>query len=214
MAEINVRNILVGYGDLFVAENPTGDAETQPTHENNLPDFDVFNSLNDAFTDAADWDYLGATQEGVELAYEPEYGEVEVDQFGDAAVMFFERASVSLNTQLAEATLENLIVAWGFEDSFLESAQDTDTFSLGIQDGSPVERSVAVTGKGAAADDGSRRERLYLGRRVLSVEGSSLALRRSENTAYPVTFRLLGHPEFAGAEYGQIIDRLPGEEVT
>jgi hypothetical protein len=216
MAEVNVRNILVGHGELFYAENydyeadaPVSPAPTSPAAVSGLTFTD---GLVAAFDGAADWRYVGATQEGVELAYSPEYGEVEVDQLGDAAVMFFERSSVTLNTQLAEATLENLLLAWGFEDEFLDQTTDRDTFSLGVKGADPVERSIAVVGKGAATDAGGRRERLYLGRRVVSIEGSSLALRRGENTAYPVSLRLLADPEYAAdkSEYGQIIDVVRG----
>lgn len=204
MAEVQIRDILVGFGNLYYADYGT-----------ELPDMSVgeVDKLEEHFDTAPDWNYLGATQEGVELSYAPEYGEVEVDQLGDAAVMFFERANVMMNTQLAEATLENLLVAWGFEDSFLEQDVDNSvsTFSIGVPGQDPVERTVAVLGKGAAADAGERRDRVYHGRRVLSVEGSSLALRRSENTAYDVSFRLLADPTSAGSEYGVIIDRIPGQ---
>lgn len=206
MAEVQIRNILVGYGDLYFADYENFEPIA-------LPDF-TGGSFRDAFDGDEGWSYAGATQEGVELAWEPEYGEVEVDQLGDAAVMFFERASVTVSTQLAEATLENLLVAWGFEDSFLESDTTTSTFSIGVPGQDPVERSVAIVGKGAAADDGTPRERLYHGRRVLSIEGSSLAMRRGENTAYPVSLRLLADPSEVGAEYGQIIDRIPEEPAT
>lgn len=222
-AQIDVKNILVGHGNLYYAENYVDGApvDPKPTATSEIDALfaasDGDPSFNDTLGESGDWKYLGATQEGVEIAYAPEYGEIEVDQLGDAAVMFFERSTVTMNTQLAEATLENLLVAWGFADDFLQQAQDSEQFSIGVQASEPVERSVAVVGKGAAttgegaAPAGSRRERVYFGRRVLSIEGSSLALRRAENTAYPVSFRLLADPNFENSEYGIIIDRIPGD---
>jgi hypothetical protein len=204
MSQVQVRNILVGYGDLYHGLYGTP-----------LPTWSTGNvRLQEDFDADDSWTYAGATQEGVELAYAPEYGEVEVDQLGDAAVMFFENASVTLNTTLAEATLENLLIAWGMEDDYLQQVGDVDHFSIGIASQDPLERSIAVVGKGGAAPGGERRDRVYLGRRVLAVEGSSLAMRRSENTAYPLSFRLLADPEYVNSEYGVIIDRIPGDDAA
>jgi len=211
MAEVQIRDILVGYGDLYFADYADVGGSRDAT--SGELDWELGGAASDdlrTILDAdADWDYAGATQEGVEIAYAPEYGEVQVDQLGDAAIMFFDTASVTLNTQLAEATLENLIFAWGYQDEFLVTGEES-TFSIGIPDQTPTERSVAVVGKGASSPDGNPRERLYVGWRALSVEGSSLAMRRNENTSYQVSIRLLADPAHVGEEYGLIIDRVVG----
>jgi hypothetical protein len=129
---------------------------------------------------------------------------------------------VSLNTTLAEATLENLLLAWGLADEFLQQVDGkVDSFSVGNAPVDPVERSIAFVGKGAPTTytDGEEtitaaRDRVYLGRRVLSVEGATLNLSRTENTAYPVTFRLLPDPAFRDSEYGVILDRIPGDNTA
>lgn len=214
MSQVNVRNILVGFGDMYYADQGT-----------ELPDFassanDV--RLQDSLDADANWKYVGATQEGIELAYEPDYGEVEVDQLRDAAILFNQMTMVSLNTTLAEATLENLLLAWGLADEFLQQVDGkVDSFSVGNAPVDPVERSIAFVGKGAPTTytDGEEtitaaRDRVYLGRRVLSVEGATLNLSRTENTAYPVTFRLLPDPAFRDSEYGVILDRIPGDNTA
>lgn len=204
MAEVKVREILVGYGDMY-----------HGLYNTPLPTWSATaTKLQDDFDDDADWTYAGATQEGVELGYAPEYGEVEVDQLGDAAVMFFQNSTVTLNTTLAEATLANLIIAWGLEDDFLTTETDVTSFSIGVKGQDPVERAVAVVGKGSTSpsDETVNRDRVYLGRRVLAIEGSSLSMMRSENTAYPVSFRLLADPSHPNAEYGVILDRVPGDD--
>ena len=215
MSQVNVRNILVGFGDMYYSAQGT-----------ELPDFSASPtdiSLRDSFDGSVDWKYVGATQEGIELAYEPDYGEIEVDQLRDAAIMFNQMTSVSLNTTLAEATLENLLLAWGLADEFLQQSENgkVASFSVGNAPVDPVERSVAFVGKGAPTtySDGEEtvtvaRDRVYLGRRVLSVEGATLNLSRTENTAYPVTFRLLPDPAFRDSEYGVIIDRIPGDSTA
>lgn len=219
MGQVNVKNILVGFGDLYWADYGTA-----------LPDLtDNANAikLQEYFDADPSWKYLGATQEGVELAYEPDYGEVEIDQLRDAAILFNQMVTVNMNTTLAEATLENLLIAWGVADEYLQQAGDgkVTSFSIGVPGEEPVERAVAVIGKGGVATyevsngEGSetvtsKRDRLYHGRRVLSVEGSTLSLSRTENTAFPVTFRLLPDPSFPDSEYGVIIDRIPGDSTA
>lgn len=231
---VNAQNVLVGPGELFWA--PTGTA---------LPDFTApsvtINStsraavkLEDFFWDessgggAESWNYLGATQEGVELNYTPDYGEVEVDQVKDAIILFNQTINATLSTNLAEATLENLLFAWGVADEYLKQtlSGDVKSFSIGVPGSDPIERSLVVISKAdpyilTASDvsstgdyvgegeigDALYRQRLYHARRMVSFEGSSLALRRTENTAFPVQFRLLPDPSFRDAEYGVIVDR-------
>lgn len=218
MGQVNVKNILVGFGDLFWADYGT-----------ELPDLTSDPNaikLQNYFTADPNWNYLGATQDGVEIAYEPDYGEVEVDQLRDAAILFNQMVMVNMNTTLAEATLENLLIAWGVADEYLQQVDGkVSSFSIGVPSEEPVERAVAVIGKGGVATyevqngEGTetvtaKRDRLYHGRRVLSVEGSTLALSRTENTAFPVTFRLLPDPGFPDSEYGVILDRIPGDATA
>ena len=64
---------------------------------------------------------VGYTSEGVEINYQPEYGEVEVDQILDSAKIFKQSMSVNVSTTLAEATLENLLVAWDADPKYVNS---------------------------------------------------------------------------------------------
>lgn len=192
---VTKRNVLVGAGNLFIAATD-GATPALPT-----PGAGV--SMVTALEADVNWRSVGATQEGVEVAFEPDYGEVEVDQMKDAIIMFNQGVTVSMSTNLAEATLQNLLVAWGFPSTNLT----TDTFKLSVPGDDPVERSAVVVGRAPATAGGLKRERYYHARRVISVEGSNHSLRRTEATVFPVNFRLLPDPAFAGAEYGVIVDR-------
>ena len=57
---------------------------------------------------------VGATQEGVNIGWEPDMVDIEVDQFGDAARVVQSMTKVTVTTTLAEATLVNLAHAWGY----------------------------------------------------------------------------------------------------
>lgn len=200
---VTVRNIIVGPADLWVA--PTGTA---------APAFVASDGYRAAFDGDGNWDALGATMEGVEVSYQPDYGEIIVDQLKDAARLFNQGLTVQVNTQLAEATLENLLVAWGVDDNALISGT---TFEIAVPDSDPVERALAFVGEAPDDSDGKEVERLYHCFRCISIEGSTVALRRTEATVFPVTFRLLADPnqtttnQIGGenrAKYADVIDSV------
>lgn len=193
---VTVRNIIVGAGNLYIS---SADNAKTP-----LPTFTTGQSANVAFDSSSAWRHVGGTQEGVEIAYTPDYGEVEIDQLKDAAIMFNQGITISMNTNLAEASLTNLLVAWGLPSAALATA---DQINLAIPGDTPVERTAAVVGNAPATTGLLRRERIYLARRVISVEASSHSLRRTEATVFPVSFRLLPDPTYVGSEYGTVIDR-------
>jgi hypothetical protein len=152
----------------------------------------------------SDWTHAGWTQEGVEVAYEADYGEVEVDQLKSPVRYFNQGLTVTLNTNLAEATLQNLALAWGAPNV------TGDTFNIADPSDSPVERRLLVVGPaprktGAQVDEA--RQRIYTAWKCISMEGSTHALRRTEATVFPVSFRLMPDASKAGNEYGTIVDR-------
>lgn len=204
----STQNIIVGAAAVFISVKDSTDAAWAGGP--GLPTFTTtaFAALN---ADTTNWRHQGFTSEGIEVSYEPDYGEVEVDQLLDAAKLFKQSMTVTVNTTLVEATLENLLVAWGQQASTLEDT-DPDEPELGISSGElgdePVERALAFVGPAPRAAGGEKRERVYHVRRALSVESTSHALRRNEATVFPVAFRLLPDPSFTGAQYGVIRDRV------
>lgn len=54
---------------------------------------------------------IGYTNNGVELTFNPTFGDVTVDQLLDVAKLYKSGMTVTLKTTLAEATLENLLIA-------------------------------------------------------------------------------------------------------
>lgn len=157
---------------------------------------------------AANWRDVGYTQDGLEVSTDPSWGEVEVDQLLDSAKIFKDGMSLSISTTFAEATLQNLLVAWGQADSFVTST--ANELEIEIDGGSlgqaPVERGLVAIGN-APEKSGSNAygERTYFAYRVLSVEGTSTALSRADASTIPVTFRAL--PADNG-KYGSVRDRF------
>lgn len=206
-----VRNIIIGAAALYISVKDS----TDPTWAGG-PALPASPAPGSSFTTALDaspdFRHTGFTTEGLEVSYEPDYGDVEVDQLLDSAKLFKQSMRVMVNTTLAEAALENLLVAWGQQTSTLTSGVSDTT--LGIAAGAlgdePVERALVAVGPGPKTVSGEKRERIYHGRRVLSVESSAHSVRRNEATVFPVSFRLLPDPNFAGQEYGIIRDRTIG----
>lgn len=221
----SVSNIIVGAAKVYISVKDSTQSGGQPQ---NMPSFGTTGSAT-TYLDGqtANWRDVGYTSEGFEISYEPQYGEVEVDQLLDSARIFKTQLRVMLRTSMNEGTLENVRVAFGqgnatqlnsvysssstYANASAYGASATGNNALGLAAGAlgerPVERSLLAVGP-APAVSGSNTERVYLARRVLSMETVSHALRRNESTVYPVTFRCLPADGYTNAEYGEILDRI------
>lgn len=155
----------------------------------------------------ADEDYtnVGYTSNGLELAFQPDFGEVAVDQLLDVARLFKQGMTVNLNTSFAEATLENLLVAIAADDTDLVSGSGLSTLKMSAGDigDVPLERGLVAVGpgSGSAADP---KERIYVAYRALSIENVTVSAKRDEASMFEVSFRLLPNDD---ASYGKIVDR-------
>lgn len=205
-----VKNIIIGAAALFVSVKDSTDPAFFPSGQKvgvALPSLTGAGSAAGKIeADAANWRSAGYTTDGIEVSYEPDFGEVQVDQLLDAAKLFKQGMRVSVNTTLVEASLENLLVAWGQQNSTLDS--DELTISAGALGDEPVERSLAFVGPSPRGTAGEKRERVYHVRRALQVETSAHSLARSDATVFPVSFRLLPEATASGSDYGTISERV------
>jgi hypothetical protein len=149
---------------------------------------------------------IGYTSNGLELAFEPDFGEVAVDQLLDVARLFKQGMTVNLNTSFAEATLENLLVA------IAGDADDLDDSTAGLLDMKmsagdigdvPLERGLVAVGPGSGSSLDPK-ERIYVAYRALSIESVTVSAKRDEASMFEVSFRLLPNDD---ASYGKIVDR-------
>lgn len=203
---VNTRNIVVGAANIYISTNESygpGTAATPPAYP--APGT-TYNSVLNA--NPAGWRHVGATTSGVTVTYTPTYGEVDVDQLKDAAIMFNQGVVITAATSLAEVTLANLLMSWGQPSGALASSGSLGTMNLGVPDDQPIERSLLIVGRAPATASGGKQERIYYARRVVSIEASSHSLIRTGPAEFPVTFRLLADPSApVGQEYGTITDR-------
>lgn len=203
----NSNNIIVGAASFFVADS-TLDAST-------IPAFDANESFRETLSTEQGMTNVGYTMNGLELAFAPDFGEVQVDQLLDVAKLYKQGMTVNLNTAFAEATLENLLVAVAFSDNNLSGTKSTSAgqelnMSAGDIGECPVERGIIAVGPGTGdCDDSEYVERVYAAYRALSIENVTVSAKRDEPSMFEVSFRLL--PEDASASYGKLIDRTWSE---
>lgn len=211
-------NILVGAAAIFVGDPVTAKVPAPATGVAYVETL----STGAATTDPGyGWRNVGYTSNGLELQFAPEFGEVQVDQILDVAKMFKSGMTVTLNTSMAEATLENLAfaIASPVAPTVNDKVNDKDVTgtptwgtgnnSLNITAGElgdcPVEKKLIAVGAGLGDCSATQKqERIYTAYRVLSIESVTVSQKRDEATTFDVSFRLL--PDSKG-RYGQIVDR-------
>lgn len=184
---VTASNLTLGPGTLFHgAEGATEPAETAVA----------------TAPDSGTWTDVGGTNDGVTLAIEQEYTELTVDQIVDRVGSRLTARTMTLATNLAEPTLENLslivngggTVSTGAGYKAFEPANDTSatqpTYCKLIFDG-------------IAPGGGARR---VVGRRMLSTESVEFAYSKDTQTVFSVTFT--GHFVDGSTPPFQIVDEV------
>ena len=222
MAYNSAKNILVGASPLYISNSDssvTGYVEnTEPGiartatsgKKDGVPAFSSsasYRTTLDAAQGVTDNAYrnVGYTNNGLQITYNPTYDSVTVDQLLDTAKLFKSAMEVMIATEMAEGTLENVLVVFGQGQSTLTGGTTLglEAGALGVQ---PTERQLVAIGQAPTVSSATT-ERVYYARRVLSVQQSQFTLARNTPTTFPVTFRLLPDANYTGSEYGKIIDR-------
>jgi hypothetical protein len=212
------KQIIVGAAALFTSDT---DGEIA---DGDIPTLVDGTSLRETLsTPGSGFTNVGYTSNGLEIMFQPDFGEVQVDQVLDVAKLYKQGMKVNLNTTFAEATLDNLLFALaGNRDDLDENGEETGlpgertdntvfasekvlNLSAGDIGECPVERGLIAVGPGTGdCVAGSELERIYVAYRALSIENVTVSAKRDAATQFEVSFRLL--PNNAGS-YGKIVDR-------
>lgn len=207
----SVRNIIVGAAAIFVSATTKQDGSAAGAY----PTINAGSSAIGQLQADSSWRDVGYTSAGLELSYEPSYGEVTVDQMLDAARLFKQGQKVMLKTEFAETTLTNLFLVMNQETGLTgteisNGGTGTATQTLEIQGGAlgdyPVERSLVAVGQAPRSATATDSERVYYASRVMSIDTSAHSLKRDGAVVFPVNFRLLPVASSSNA-YGKIVDR-------
>ena len=189
---VNVSNIIVGEATLKMGTNANA---TTIAAMNNFAD-------------------IGATQNGLEISWEPDMVDIEIDQFGDAAKIIQSKVKVIIKTTLAEGTLNNLATAWNYDSATggvdilaNNDGANTKTFLFGSQGVIPFEKGLVVTGTAPGSTASATLTRSFYTKRAISMQSSTISMKRAEATMFTVGFRILPTVADSGYEYGKIIDQ-------
>jgi hypothetical protein len=225
----NSNQIIIGAAQLFVSkqgplEYSSASAVYGFSASPNISGFPSI-SASGAYADkleaeSENWRNVGYTMNGLEVQFQPDFGEVQVDQLLDVAKLYKQGMQVSMVTAFAEGTLENLVVAIASSEPVtggtfntrgtLTAGEAELNLTAGELGEVPVERALIAVGPGSgdpSATGTAKVERVYVANRVLSIENVTVSAKRDEPSMYEVTFRLL--PASNGS-YGKIVDRVVG----
>jgi hypothetical protein len=204
------NNIIVGAAALFTFDGSLSGQIGDVSGD--LPGFEAGLSYKDTLADEANYTNVGYTSNGIELTFQPDFGEVQVDQVLDVARLFKQGMQVSLKTSFAEATLENLLVSVAAQDEDLSTLATATGIGAGSQSFDinsgelgevPLERGIVAVGPGTG-DPAINKERIYIGYRALSIESVTASAKRDAASMFDVTFRML---PLDNGMYGKIVDR-------
>lgn len=218
----NSNQIIVGAAQLFVStqgaleySSGSGSAAVYNFGSGSVSTIPAFVSgtrYADTLEANANYRNVGFTMNGLELQFQPDFGEVQVDQLLDVAKLYKQGMQVNMVTAFAEATLENLLVTIAGSDSDLSNGatQDVLVINSGELGSVPVERALIAVGPGSGDPDAvgaTRVERVYVAHRALSIDSVTVSAKRDTPSMFEVSFRLL--PASNGS-YGKIVDRIVG----
>jgi hypothetical protein len=180
---VTASNLTLGPGTLFhgleTAADPA-DLNTDPA----APDF----------TD------VGGTSDGVTLSIEQEYTELTVDQIVDRVGSRLTSRTMTIATNLAEPTLENLSLVLNGGGTVTPGA-GSKTFEPSNDTSATQPTYCKLVFDGIAPGGGRRR---VIGRRMLSTESVEFAYSKDEQTVFSVTFT--GHFVSASVPPFAVID--------
>lgn len=168
------ENLIQGTGVLYRGD--FGAAEPADGALGDAPDSGVFTDL-------------GFTRDGVELVIAQEFSELEVDQVADIPERRLVRRELTIRTNLAETTLDNLhVVLNGGE---LTAATTAGTTTHGVRTFEPVSKTNTRPDYSAFIFDGiapNGLPRRVIVRKGLQISDVTMAYRKDDQTVYTVQF--------------------------
>ncbi len=166
-----------------------------------MSDFNKNNILIGGATLVVDEAHLGYTRGGVTLAKDGDFLEVTPDQRTYPVITQKTTESYQVSTELLEATLANIKLAWG-EGADVEGAGTT--LKLGTADVDVSEHELVFNGVSPKNEAGAYGDRTITFHRAVAMEYGDMAHQRDEETVVPVTFTCLFSEE--ETEVGNIED--------
>ena len=182
---VTTTNLIQGPGTLY--SGAFGATEPTDTAVNAIPA-------------ASAWTDMGGTQDGVKLSVDQTYSELEVDQITLRVGSRLTKQDFTIETSLAEATLENLSLTLNGGTS--ASGAGWKSFDPNVTSSATQPNYFAVILDGYAPNQFRRR---IIGRRMLNTDSVELAYTKDKQTLIPAKFA--GHYVSASITPFHIIDQ-------
>lgn len=163
-------NVLMGVGTLY--RGAFGATEPADTDINIAPD-------------SGSWTDVGGTMDGVTMNITQEFADIEIDQTVDIIGRRLTKRDMSLSTNMAEATLENLVVS--------SNSGGAITTGVGYKKFTPT-NDVTVTQPVYCAlifdgfAPGVSKTRRVIGRRMLNTDSTEMAYKKADLTVVKATW--------------------------
>lgn len=167
-----VSNLVIGPANLYVAD--FGAVETGLV---------TLASLSVAPTGGT-WRDVGSTTDGVSLTIEQEFAELEVDQVLDRVGSRPVKRGLTVETNLAELTLENLKTALNGGTITTGTGVATYTPIVNLTTGEPSYITLIIDG----AAPGTGKPRRVIVRKALSTDNIEFAYNKEDQSVYSVSF--------------------------
>jgi len=203
---ISRDNIFGGSGRLVYADNGTA----EPTDIS-----DILDIATSPYALETGWNDFGGTEGGATLSRSYEMNEISVDQVAGVFDKEVTDWTMSVQTELAETTLENIQIAWVGSSAI--------TTVTGVPSGYPVERKLGLGAptclpermialivdkkEDCAAGESRVRAHVFW---IAQIDGAESAQPyvKGDKTVVPVTFNILPDPsKDEGEEFGIILDQ-------
>lgn len=145
---------------------------------------------------------LGGTDGDVTIEKQQKLQGVTVDQVPGDVLEVVTDENYHIKTNLAEATLENMQIAWGSSNAptVVTGPPAGKSMNLGIET-KVTEHTLEITGK---APNGQIRTFSF--KRAISVTAGAQSLSKTKTVTFPVDFQCLPDLSTPGAEYGTVSD--------
>lgn len=137
---------------------------------------------------ASAWTDAGFTSDGVNLMLNQEFATMTVDQIADIIGRKMTQRDVQVQTNLAEATLENLTIGLNTGTIATGSGFKSYTPVFSGNELQPTYIAVIFDGYAPASAAGVTKRRRFILRRCLSIDNVETAYKKGEMTLVPVTF--------------------------
>lgn len=143
---------------------------------------------------------IGATAGGVEVQIQDKYADIEIDQYIGIVARGLTQRTMTVKTQLAEATLQNLQIAWNQPDApTTDSQTGAETLGIGAK---PQFKYHTLTFVGPGPNGATRTFTVH---KATAMASGNYTIAKDKPAFVEVTFECL--PDFtqpAGQEFGTV----------